>query len=178
LTGGFLLPVHDDFSRAEIDVMRRVSGLPIDELALAVASNLNRAAQGFRAKLEREVLREHDLSFASFSTLFIVWIWGPIETREIAKSQAISKATVTSLVSNLEKRELLLRRGSEIDRRLVIVELTESGKRLIEWVFPKFNQGEIEMASSLTVDEQDTLAHLLRKVNAGLKPEPEEVANV
>ena len=60
----------------------------------------------------------------------------------------------------------------------MIVELTESGKRLIEWVFPKFNQGEIEMASSLTIAEQETLAHLLRKVNAGLKLEPEEVVNV
>ena len=64
------------------------------------------SAQLFKLKMEREVLREHELSFASFSTLFIVWIWGPIETQEIAKSQAVSKATVTSLVNTLEETKL------------------------------------------------------------------------
>ncbi|NJK46135.1 MAG: MarR family transcriptional regulator [Pleurocapsa sp. SU_196_0] len=162
------MPVVDDFSLEELDVMRGVSGLPIDELSLAVASNLWRAAQLFKLKTEREVLREHDLSFASFSTLFIVWIWGPIETRDIARSQSVSKATITSLVSGLEKRALLKRRAHKTDRRLVIVELTAQGKTLIEWVFPRFNQGESEIANTLTVAEQDTLTHLLRKLVAGI----------
>jgi DNA-binding MarR family transcriptional regulator len=170
----FTLPVHDDFSLPELEVMRRASGLPIDELALAVASNIWRAAQGFKLKMEREVLREHNLSFASFSTLFIVWIWGPIETRDIAKSQAVSKATVTSLLITLEKRGLVKRRASKVDRRLVIVKLTDAGRTLIEWLFPKFNQGESEMASVLTASEQDTLAHLLRKIVAGVGTQLEE----
>jgi DNA-binding MarR family transcriptional regulator len=167
------VPVNDDFSKEELDVMQRVSGLPIDELGLAVASNIWRAAQLFKLKMEREVLREHELSFASFSALFIVWIWGPIETREIAKSQAVSKATVTSLVNTLENQGLVKRRGVKKDKRLVTVELTDKGKRLIEWVFPKFNQGEVEVSSSLNEKEQETLAHLLRKVIRGMKQEEE-----
>ena len=168
------MPVHDDFSRNELEIMRRAAGLPIDELALAVASNIWRAAQGFKLKMEREVLREHDLSFASFSTLFIIWIWGPLETREIAKSQAVSKATVTSLLITLEKRGLVRRKSSKVDKRLVIVSLTEAGKSLIEWLFPKFNQGESELASILTESEQETLAHLLRKIVAGVSTQLEE----
>jgi MarR family transcriptional regulator, 2-MHQ and catechol-resistance regulon repressor len=168
------MPVNDDFNTEELDVMQRVSGLPIDELGLSVASNIWRAAQLFKLKSEREVLREHELSFASFSTLFIVWIWGPIETREIAKSQAVSKATVTSTVTTLENQDLVKRRVGKKDRRLVTVELSEKGRRLIEWVFPKFNQGEVEVASSLTESEQETLAHLLRKVIRGLKGQGQE----
>jgi MarR family transcriptional regulator, 2-MHQ and catechol-resistance regulon repressor len=167
------MPIQDDFTQTELEVMRRVSGLPIDELALAVASNLWRASQAFKQKLEREVLREHDLSFSSFSTLFIVWIWGPIETREIAKSQAISKATVTSLLNTLEKNGLVQRKTSRQDKRLVLVELTSAGRNTIEWVFPKFNQGEAEMAGILTETEQLELARLLRKVATGLKTELE-----
>lgn len=169
------MPVHDDFSKEELDVMRRVAGLPIDELALAVASNIWRTAQMFKLKMERDILREHDLTFASFSTLFIVWIWGAIETREIARSQAVTKATITSTVSKLESQGFVKRREGKTDKRLVTVELTGKGKRLIEWVFPKFNQGEVEMAQSLTEEEQDTLAHLLRKVVRGMNDVPEEV---
>jgi MarR family transcriptional regulator, 2-MHQ and catechol-resistance regulon repressor len=60
------------------------------------------------------------------------------------------------------------RRDSKVDKRLVTVELTGKGKRLIEWVFPKFNQGEVEITSSLNEEEQDMLAHLLRKVIRGM----------
>jgi MarR family transcriptional regulator, 2-MHQ and catechol-resistance regulon repressor len=162
------VPVHDDFRKEELDIMHRVAGLPVDELALAVASNIWRTAQMFKLKMERDILRAHDLTFASFSTLFIVWIWGPIETREIARSQAVTKATITSMVSKLEQQGLVKRRDSKVDKRLVTVELTGKGKRLIEWVFPKFNQGEVEIASSLSEEEQDTLAHLLRKVIRGM----------
>jgi MarR family transcriptional regulator, 2-MHQ and catechol-resistance regulon repressor len=164
----YRVPVHDDFTKEELDVMHRVAGLPVDELALAVASNIWRTAQMFKLKMERDILREYDLTFASFSTLFIVWIWGPIETREIARSQAVTKATVTSNVSKLESQGFVKRRDSKTDRRLVTVELTGKGKRLIEWVFPKFNQGEVEVAKSLTEEEQDMLAHLLRKVIRGI----------
>lgn len=170
---GVSMPIQDDFTFTELEIMRRVSGLPIDELALAVASNLWRASQAFKQKLEREVLREHDLSFSSFSALFIVWIWGPIETREIAKSQSVSKATVTSLLNTLEKNGLVKRRTSRQDKRLVLVELTNAGKNTIEWVFPKFNQGEAEMAGLLSESEQLELSRLLRKVAIGLNPKTE-----
>jgi DNA-binding MarR family transcriptional regulator len=162
------MPVHDGFSQTELEIMRRVSGLPIDELAMAVASNIWRAAQLLKLRAERQVLREHGLSFASFSTLFIVWIWGPIETREIARSQSVSKATITSLLDTLEERGLVRRVVNKSDRRLVIVELTKAGKSQIEWVFPKFNQGETELAAALSEEEQQILAHLLRKVVAGM----------
>jgi MarR family transcriptional regulator, 2-MHQ and catechol-resistance regulon repressor len=148
------VPVHDDFRKEELDIMHRVAGLPVDELALAVASNIWRTAQMFKLKMERDILREHDLTFASFSTLFIVW----------------------STVSKLEGQGLVKRRDSKVDKRLVTVELTGKGKRLIEWVFPKFNQGEVEIAKSLSEEEQDTLAHLLRKVIRGMNGvEPQEV---
>ena len=41
------MPVNDDFNHEEIDVMQRVSGLPIDELGLAVASNVWRVRPAF-----------------------------------------------------------------------------------------------------------------------------------
>ena len=70
----------DDLLPEEVDVMQRVSGLPVDFHAIAILANIWRAAQAFRLRMERTVLREFELTWASFSTLFIVWIWGPLET--------------------------------------------------------------------------------------------------
>lgn len=152
-----------DLLPEETHIRQRLSDLPIDQTAVAVAANIWRAAQELKSKMESAVLRDYHLTWASFSTLFIVWIWGPVETRELAWSQNVSKGTVTSTVSLLEKRGLCLRQQSAADRRLVLVELTMAGQNLIEEVFPRFNQGEIELVSGLSTEEQETLAALLRK---------------
>jgi len=157
------MPLSDDLQPEEIDIMQRVSDLPLDHLANSVATNIWRAAQELKSKTERTILRQFELSWGSFSTLFIIWIWGPIETRDIAKSQNVTKGTITSTVSLLEKRGLCLRRQGEADRRLVTVELTSAGQQLIEEVYPIFNQSESALVSELSTQEQETLVHLLRK---------------
>jgi len=144
--------------------MRHVSGFPVDVPAMAVISNICRASQGIRAGMEGGVLREHGLTWASFSTLYIVWIWGPIETRAIARSQGVSRPTISSTVDTLERRGLVRRRRDEDDRRLMTVELTPAGRRSIETVYPAFNCRETELVAGLSCDEQEMLARLLRVV--------------
>ena len=157
--------VSDEMVRAEIDVMERVAKLPIDPLALAVASNIWRASQIFRNTIESEVLRANNLTWASFSTLFIIWVWEPIGMSAIAESQNVSRPTITSTVGLLEKRGLCIRKPNENgDGRSIQVQLTQSGRTLIEEVFPQVNQGEATFVSGLTEEEQGTLATLLRKL--------------
>lgn len=156
----------DDAIGAERDILARIDGLAVDLSALAVASNLWRASQAFRLELEGQILQQYDLSWSSFSTLFIVWVWGPIGMSAIAEHQAVARPTITSTVKQLEKRNLCKRvaESGNGDRRTVQVTLTTDGVALIEEVFPKFNQGEANFVSALSKKEQATLAGLLRKL--------------
>lgn len=157
--------------------MKRVSGLPVNVLAMSVVTNIWRTAQAIRSTTERVVLREHNLTWASFSTLYIVWIWGPIETREIARSQGVSRATVTSTIDTLVRRGLVRRRGDRDDRRLVTVELTPAGVQCIEDVYPKFNRVEAEIVTDLSQEDAERLTDLLRGVLAStlaITGDPEE----
>ena len=162
--------ITNELIQAEQDILHRVADLPVNLSALAVASNIWRASQSFRLTLERTILREYDLTWSSFSTLFIIWVWGPIGMSAIAEHQFVSRPTVTSAVTQLEKRGYCVRQtaaqeaGIQRDRRTVRVALTETGRTLIEEVFPKFNQGEADFVNPLTPDEQETLAYLLRKL--------------
>jgi DNA-binding MarR family transcriptional regulator len=160
--------ISDDLRPEERDILQRIGHLPIDFEALAVVSNIWRAAQGLKLKMERGLLRENQLTWGTFATLFIVWIWGPAETREIARLQGVTRPTVTSNVSALERRGLCVRQTSDEDKRLVSVALTPQGRKTIERLFLKFNEGEQEIASALTAAERATIARLLRKVVAGL----------
>jgi DNA-binding MarR family transcriptional regulator len=50
---------------------------------------------------------------------------------EIAKTVSLSQATITTILTELEKRGLLLRERSETDRRRVHVSLTKSGQEVL-----------------------------------------------
>ncbi len=150
--------------QAEADSIEKMSGLPIDVLAMSAASNIWRTSQMFRQKMERSILKEYGLTWASFSTLYIVWIWGPLEMGEIAVSQSVGPSTITSTVGLLEKRGLCTRDRRDENRRSVLVSLTPEGKALIEQVFPAFNHEEKHFVSPLNQEEAKTLIGLLRKI--------------
>ncbi|MEE4569870.1 MarR family transcriptional regulator [Paenibacillus polymyxa] len=151
----------------EVDTINHLTKLPIGALnleAIAAVTNLYRSAQGLRNKMEQEVLSEHGLSWTAFSMLYDLWIWEAIETRKIAESLGVSKATVSSITKTLERKELCYRKSDAKDKRLTYVVLAERGKQVMEALYPKFHQNEIEIVSSLTPNEQHFLADVLRKV--------------
>ena len=149
-------------AETERQVSSKLDGLPIDFRATAVASNLFRAATAVRNHFERTVLAQHDLSWTAFVVLWVVWIWEPIETRQIAEEGGFSKATLTGVLTTLEGRGLLQRRKSESDGRLVLVDLTEEGRVLMKGLFPEFNAGEVAMSSMFSDEQKDQLADMLR----------------
>jgi DNA-binding MarR family transcriptional regulator len=131
---------------------------------MAVTSNLFRAANSVRNHLERTVLAKQDLSWTAFVVLWVTWIWEPIETRQIAEEGGFSKATLTGVLSTLEKRALITRTKSKDDGRLVIVQLTNKGRKLMDTLFPAFNKQETAVANVVASSKQGQLADQLRAI--------------
>jgi DNA-binding MarR family transcriptional regulator len=100
--------------------------------------------------------------------LWVTWIWEPAETREIAGEAGISKATLTGVLSTLEKRGLAMRSRSADDGRLVLVTLTPAGEKLMADLFPKFNKQEVEVVAPLGQGQRVALADMLRAITAKL----------
>ncbi len=155
----------------ELDVLERVGplDLQLDLGAMAVIADLWRAAQEARSQLERGVLRPQGLSWGGFSLLFLLWISGPTETRVAAASMSCTRPSVSSLCDTLQRDGLVRRCGDKADRRLVRVDLTARGRRMIEGVYPRFNAGESQLVSSLSRDECDQLTALLRRLRHGMR---------
>jgi DNA-binding MarR family transcriptional regulator len=113
-------------------------------------------------------LAEYDLSWVAFTVLWILWIWDTQETGHVAEEAGVTKGTLTGVIKTLQTRKLIRRLPHKDDRRRVSIQLTASGERLIEALFPKFNQHERVAVSTLTPAEQRELARLLRKVTHGI----------
>lgn len=140
----------------------RIAGLELDFESLHVISNLFRAANAVRNHMEREVLTPADLTWTAFVVLWVTWIWGGAETRVVAAETGVSKATLSGVLSTLEKRGLLQRSKSPEDGRLVLVELTPAGRKLIKQLFPRINAEETFATRLLPTGSKEDTAELLR----------------
>jgi DNA-binding MarR family transcriptional regulator len=87
-----------------------------------------------------------------------------LETRQIAEEGGFSKATLTGVLSTLEGRGLVTREKSATDGRLVIVQLTAKGRKMMDKLFPAFNKQERQLAASIPSDSQADFAEMLRLI--------------
>jgi DNA-binding MarR family transcriptional regulator len=161
-----------DLVQAERDIRARIGEQELDFAAMAAVSNIYRAANAIRNQLEQQVLAAEDLSWAAFTVLFVLWIWGDQQTRHLAAEAGVTKGTLTGVLKTLEKRGLARRRGHEEDGRLVLVSLEPRGQDVIERLFPAFNRGEALVSASLSTREKDQLASLLRKIIRTVEDDP------
>ncbi|WP_176584352.1 MarR family winged helix-turn-helix transcriptional regulator [Priestia megaterium] len=77
--------------------------------------------------------------------------------------------SIGELLSKLERKGYIVRTPSEKDRRVLSVELTESGLEAIEATEEQNNNSGI--FDVLSEEEQDTLSHLMQKLNTYLDEE-------
>lgn len=158
------MPSPHTLAETEQQVAEKLGALPIDFEAMAVVSNLFRAANATRNYLERTVLSQSGLSWTAFVVLWVTWIWEPIETRQIAEEGGFSKATLTGVLGTLEIKRLLLRERSAKDGRLVSVTMTDEGRALMQTLFPEFNAHERTVAGDVAAEQRGALADMLRLI--------------
>jgi MarR family transcriptional regulator, 2-MHQ and catechol-resistance regulon repressor len=92
---------------------------------------------------------------------------GPLSQGELGRKLLRSGGNVTTVIDNLERRKLVARRRNHEDRRVVTVDLTKTGRRLIERIFPVHARAVAQAMETLTAAEQEGLGRLCRKLGRG-----------
>jgi DNA-binding MarR family transcriptional regulator len=141
----------------------------VDLEAQDVAFSLFRTQVDYFSAIERAALRPLGLTHASFTLMMLLWMFGPQEPRRLAAGLGVSRPAVVSVANTLEGRRLVRRVRSEIDRRLVTVELTRAGQRLVEKGQTAAHRDERRLAAALTKHEQRLLAGLLKKLDVAAR---------
>jgi DNA-binding MarR family transcriptional regulator len=165
---------HDpeELLEAERDIRSRLDGRPFDFEAMLAVSNIYRAANAVRNRMERDVLGPEGLSWGGFTILFVLWVWGDRETNHLADDCGLAKGTLSGMLSTLEKTGLVERSRHPDDGRRVVVRLLAEGKETIERVFPEFNKHEAMFTDRLDDAEVHEMARLLRLVTATASDKP------
>ena len=76
------------------------------------------------------MLKEHQIQInpAQGRILFVLWQDDGIPISELAKRTSLGKSTLTSMLDRLEEAGYVVRRRSEVDRRVILVERTEKDR--------------------------------------------------
>ncbi len=152
--------------KAEQDIHDRLVGqsMAVDFPSMHAVSNIYRAASAVRRQAERELLTPAGLSWGGFTILWVLWIWGEMETARLAAECDLAKGTLTGMLNTLEKQDLVSRNRMASDRRRVMVTLTEAGEDTIADLYPRFNSFEASVTDGLSDIEKHHLSELLRVV--------------
>ncbi len=149
-------------SKTELDAKKQLKGLGIDHDSMAALSNVFRVATKFRTYVERNILDHYDLSFTGFTILWITWIRGPQEFKELAIDCGVSKGTLTGIIKTLVKTGYISRKPHKTDGRRLMIQLSPKGRSLISRIFPRVNDAEVLFTTDLKAQEKRKLAELLR----------------
>jgi DNA-binding MarR family transcriptional regulator len=89
----------------------------------------------------------------------------PLEPTVIAERLLITTGSMTSLLDNLEKRELIRRLPHPEDRRKLLVDITPAAQTIVDTLLPSLHARENDiMNAALNAHEQQQLLGLVAKV--------------
>lgn len=137
---------------------------PRTRLALGGFVKLRRAVNSLTARLNPVLQQDHALTESQFGVLEALWHLGPMPQARLCEKLLVSGSNLTTVIDNLEKRELVHRASNPEDRRAYLVTLTPAGRALVGAAFPAHAARVAELLGALTQEEQRTLARLCRKL--------------
>ena len=149
-------------TKAELDAKKQLKDMEIDHDSMAALSNVFRVATKFRTYVERNILDHYDLSFTGFIILWITWIRGSQEFKELAIDCGVSKGTLTGIINTLVKNGYIHRKPHKSDGRRLMIQISPKGRSLVSRIFPRVNDAETLFTTDLKTQEKRQLAKLLR----------------
>ena len=90
---------------------------------------------------------------------------------EVAKRLKLSLSRVTALIDKLEDMEYVQRIRSDTDRRVIYIQITNTGKEIYDVLYEKSLQKMYVMLEALDEEEQNTLIELFQKIFRKLEEE-------
>jgi len=140
-----------------------MSYTPQRDPALDLFVVLSRAYTWVNAHAIRDI-RCHGLNPTEFGILEALYHKGPLPLQEIGEKVLISSGNITYAVDKLEQKQLLVRKPSTHDRRVIFAELTPQGQELLATLFPQHAEVIRAAVSSLSPEEQILTIQLLKKL--------------
>jgi len=105
-----------------------------------------------------------EITIEQWSVLYHLWKEDCLSQQELCNRTFRDKPSITRLIDNLEKQNLVIRTSSQTDRRINLVCLTENAKALQQQTIDLANQTMNEALVGIDKDEIEIVKNVLQKV--------------
>lgn len=141
----------------------------MEKQALGILIGMHRMMNSIDKKTSH-LAAAYQLTLPQFAVLEALLHKGPMTVGEVQEAILSSCGTISVIVRNLEKRELIERKTDPEDRRKFQLSLTEEGRRVIETLYPENEAMILEEFSIYSAEEQKELLRLLGRHRRNTKP--------
>jgi MarR family transcriptional regulator, 2-MHQ and catechol-resistance regulon repressor len=131
--------------------------------ALELWEKLSKAYDKVR-KVQAKQMFEKSLTAPQFGVLEVLSKNGSVPLKKISEEMMVTGANITCVVDNLEKEGFVKRVPSKEDRRVILAELTPTGKAKIDSIMPAYSDNMAAVISVLNEHEQKELIRILTKI--------------
>ena len=136
--------------------------------ATETAMNLVRTSE-LLVKRIADLIQPFDLTPSSGLVLGILADFGePLPPNKIAERLIISRASVTSLIDSLERRGYVRRVPHSTDRRMLLIELTDTGRQVAHDFRLLVHQNQKGWLAVLNEQEKTQLIDTLHRIQTAL----------
>ena len=132
--------------------------------SILIWDKLSKAYDKLR-KVQSKQMYGQNLTAPQFGVMEVLNRLGPVPLKKISEELMVTGANITCVVDNLEKENFVKRINSKEDRRVILAELTPSGKDKLAQIMPEYMQNISAITSVLNDTEQRELTKLLDKMN-------------
>ncbi len=110
-----------------------------------------------------------DITIEQWSVLYHLWKQDGLSQQELCSATFRDKPSITRLVDNLEKQQLVKRVASQEDRRINRIYLSETAAVLRDQTMDMANQTLNEALIAVSAEEIETCKSVLQRVYDNLK---------
>lgn len=134
---------------------------------MVVIKEFNSTTKYHFLRLMRE--KNVDLTLEMVEILRLLWDNGQLNQQEIVQKTNRSKASITSIIHNMEKRGLLERSVDMTDKRNNVVKLTAEGIKFEQIILPIVDNMYSSLYSVAEVEEVLAVTEILKKLEKELR---------
>ncbi len=109
-----------------------------------------------------------DIPQAQLKLIMTLYQSGPCSPCDIGRQLRVSAPTATGIVARLEKAGYVRRSANKDDRRMVMVELTEAGKKVAHQVKQKAVERWAAVLAKLPVEDAEKYLAILKVIQESL----------
>lgn len=128
---------------------------------------LRHVARTYQAQLT-EQFQLYGISDAEYTVLFVLKRMPGLSSAEISRWTAVTAQAGNQIVKALLEQDLVTRRPSVEHGRVLLIELSAEGRRIVDACEKHANDLEAQMCERMAAEERATFMHLLRLAADGL----------